>query len=437
MISWTKIGRLRSTTNGVFYGWRLVPVAGLIMALSTTPMFHAMGLWIVVMERAFGWNRTQLSLAFAFTRVEGGILGPIEGYLTDRLGTRRLVLIGVTVMGIGWLMFSQIHSLWMFYVAYMVVALGQGLGSWLPLTTMLNNWFDRRRATAMGLASSSSRVGSLVLLPAIAWAINPDFDRLGWSVTAALLGIVMLTLALPMSRLIRNRPEDYGLLPDGDAPLDTESHATGQSPRVSAKAPVRVDFTVGEAIRTPTFWFLSFAHGFTSMLLIGMMAHLAPMLIDRGYSLETAALILVTYTATSMIFQIIGGIVGDRVPKNLALMVFTLIQSSSVFILTYGPATVGVAYGFAVIFGIGFGGRSPLTTSIRGDYFGRKSFGKIMGLSQVPMNVLLVIAPIFAGLMRDWQGNYTVAFTVIGGLGVFGALLFLFATRPKPPARVS
>ena len=85
MISLTDIRRLRSTTNSVFYGWRLVPIAGLIMTLSITPMFHAMGLWFVAMERAFGWNRTQLSLAFAFTRVEGGILGPVEGYLVDRL----------------------------------------------------------------------------------------------------------------------------------------------------------------------------------------------------------------------------------------------------------------------------------------------------------------------------------------------------------------
>ncbi len=437
MISLTDIRRLRSTTNSVFYGWRLVPIAGLIMTLSITPMFHAMGLWFVAMERAFGWNRTQLSLAFAFTRVEGGILGPVEGYLVDRLGTRRLVLIGLTVMGIGWLMFSQIHSLWMFYVAYLVVALGQGLGSWLPLTTMLNNWFNRRRATAMGLANASSRVGSLILVPAIAWAINPDFDRLGWSLTAALVGFTLLVVALPLSRLIRNRPEEYGLLPDGDAPRGTAISETAEPSQVAANATGRVDFTVGEALRTPTFWLLSTAHGFTSMVMIGMMAHLAPMMTDRGYSLETAALVLTTYTSTSMVFQIIGGFVGDRVPKNVALMVFTLVQSSSVFVLTFGPATLGVAYGFAVIFGIGFGGRSPLTTSIRGDYFGRKSFGKIMGVSQVPMNVLLLIAPIFAGLMRDWQGNYTVAFAVLGGLGVFGALMFLFATRPKPPVRAS
>ena len=115
-----------------------------------------------------------------------------------------------------------------------------------------------------------------------------------------------------------------------------------------------------------------------------------------------------------MVFQIVGGFVGDRVPKNLALMVFTFIQCGSVFILIYGPATLGVAYGFAVVFGIGFGGRNPLTTSIRGDYFGRTSFGKIMGVSQVPMNVLLLLAPTFAGLMYDWQGDYTVAFTVLG-----------------------
>ena len=102
------------------------------------------------------------------------------------------------------------------------------------------------------------------------------------------------------------------------------------------------------------------------------MAHLAPMLTDRGYSLQTAAFVVTAYTAVSMFFQILGGYVGDRVPKHPALMVFTFIQAGGVFILTFGPAaTLPVAYGFAIVFGIGFGGRNPLTTSIRGDYFGR------------------------------------------------------------------
>ena len=430
------MGRLRSRAGNVYYGWRLVPIAGLVMTISTTPMFHAMGLWFVALESRFGWSRTQLSMAFAFTRVEGGILGPIEGYLTDRLGTRRLVLVGLTVMGIGWLFFSQVQSLWMFYAAYMVIALGQGLGSWLPLTTMLNNWFNRRRATAMGWSSSSSRLGSLLLVPAIAWAIDPDFDRLGWSLTAALLGIVVLMLALPLSRLIRDRPEDYGLLPDGDTPGNVERRETRRGPLRPPTAPAQVDFTVKQALRTPAFWFISIGHGFTSMVLIGLMAHLAPMMIDQGHSLQTAAFVLTTYTFVSMVFQVVGGFVGDRVPKNVAITVFTLFQAGSVFLLVYGPSTLYVAFGFAVLFGIGFGGRSPLTTSIRGEYFGRKSFGKIMGVSQVPMNVLLLIAPILSGVLRDSQGDYVVAFTVLASCSVFGGLLFLFARKPKPPTHV-
>ena len=231
----------------------------------------------------------------------------------------------------------------------------------------------------MGLANSSSRLGSLLLIPAIAWAIDPDFDRLGWSLTAALLGIASIVLALPLSRLIRNRPEDYGLLPDGNTPGSAGrpgTHQAARASRNSAVHAVQVDFTVKEALRTPAFWLISIGHGFTSMVLIGLMAHLAPMLTDRGYSLQTAAFVVTAYTTVSMFFQILGDYVGDRVPKHLALMVFTFIQAGGVFILIFGPPTLPVAYGFAIVFGIGFGGRNPLTTSIRGDYFGRKSFGK-------------------------------------------------------------
>ena len=163
-----------------------------------------------------------------------------------------------------------------------------------------------------------------------------------------------------------------------------------------------------------------------------MMAHLAPMMKDQGYDLQTSAFVITGYTAVSMLFQIIGGFVGDRVPKNFALWVFTWIQASGVFLLTFGPATLPVAYGFALLFGIGFGGRNPLTVSIRGDYFGRRSFGKIMGISQVPMNILLLSAPVFAGLVRDVTGEYTFAFAVLAGFNMMGGVLFLFARRPTP-----
>ena len=428
-------------------------------------MFHAMGLWFVALENTFGWTRTQLSLAFAFTRVEGGILGPIEGYLTDKFGTRRLVMIGMAIMGFGWILFSQVQDSkdvpilrdipidslpafvqpvippLTFYAIYIIIALGQGLGSWLPLMTMLNNWFDRKRATAMGLSNSTSRLGTLAMIPAIAWAIDPEFERVGWRTTVVIIGAAILVVNLPLASLIRNRPEDHGLLPDGDRPAPRASRASAPSSS-SAAAPSGArdggasdaaagDFTWRQALRTPAFWLISVGHGFTSMVLIAMMAHLAPMMTDQGYDLQTAAFVITGYTVVSMVFQIVGGFVGDRVPKRIALFVFTWIQASGVFLLTFGPPSLPVAYGFALLFGIGFGGRNPLTVSIRGEYFGRSSFGKIMGLSQVPMNLLLLTAPVFAGVVRDVTEEYTLAFAVLAALNMVGGAMFLLAKKPK------
>ena len=111
--------KLKIRYKSVFYGWYLLPVFGAVMLLATVPLFHAMGIWAVAMERAFGWNRTKLSLALSFTRIEGGILGPVEGYLVDRFGTRLMVLIGLLIMGIGWVLFSLISNIWMFYFSYL------------------------------------------------------------------------------------------------------------------------------------------------------------------------------------------------------------------------------------------------------------------------------------------------------------------------------
>jgi sugar phosphate permease len=419
----------------LFYGWFLVPTVGFLHLITSVPLFHAMGLWFVALEAAFGWNRTQLSIAFSFTRIEGGFMGPVEGYLTDKLGTRKMVLMGLIVMGLGMLLLGQVRNLWMFYLAFVIMAMGQGMGGWLPLNTLLNNWFNRRRATAMGWSNSISRFGALFLIPVIAWAVDPEAENIGFRATATILGIFLLLVAFPVSRIIRDRPEEMGLLPDGDAPesaasedVDSRSEKDPHRPHVRTR-----DLTTREALRTPAFWFISVGHGFTSMIIVSMMAHLAPMLIDQGHSVPTAGLVVTVYTAVSMVFQIVGGYVGDRIPKNLALAFFTAIQSGSVFIILFGPPTLATAYVFAVVFGVGFGGRNPLTTSIRGEYFGRASFGKIMGLSQVPMNIMLLIAPTFAGIMRDRQGDYVIAFTTLACASMIGGVLFLFARKPKMP----
>ena len=267
----------RPRLNQVFYGWWLVGLSGFIAVVATVPLFHAMSVWAVALQREFDWTRTQLGFALTFTRVEGGLMGPVEGYLTDRFGTRRMVFIGLVVLGGAFLFFAQIENLWMFYLAYILMSLGQGLGHWIPLMTLLNRWFARRRAMAVGWSNVGSRFGALILVPVIAWAVDPDHDRLGWRMTATILGVFILVVAGPLSRMIRNSPQEMGLLPDGDR---TGAPTAGAAP---APQPSETGLTASEAIRTPAFWLISFGHGFTSMTILAIMAHLALLMEDKGY----------------------------------------------------------------------------------------------------------------------------------------------------------
>ena len=405
--------------------------------ITAVPVFHAMTVWAVALEAHFGWNRTQLGLALSVTRVEGSISGPIAGYLTDRFGARLPVFSGLLILAGGFFLFSQVQNLWMFYLAFFIISLGQGQAGWLPVMTLLNQWFARRRSTAMAVAATGMGLGALILVPAIAWAVDPDQDRFGWRLTAGVLGIVILASAVVIPKLIRNRPEDYGQVPDGGPPKAEKSVAQLQERALSRSHGSRLaepDFTTGQALRTSAFWCITLGHGLGSMVILAIMAHLGLLMVkDEGFSIQTAAWIVTVYTAVSLLFQLVGGYLGDRMPTNVALFVFTSIQAGAVVLLALSSSLLGF-YLFAVLFGVGFGGRTPLTTSIRGEYFGRASFGKILGVSTVPMNVLLLIAAPMAGYLRDDQGSYREAFIILAVLNFIGAVLFLLARKPRLPS---
>lgn len=404
------------------------------MIITSVPIFHAMTVWAVAMEAHFGWSRIQLGFALSLTRVEGSISGPIAGYLTDRFGARVMVFTGLLILAAGFFLFSQVQNLWMFYLAFFIMSLGNGQSGWLPMMTLMNNWFSRRRSTAMAMTMTGMGLGALILVPAIAWAVDPDEDRLGWRLTAGILGIVVLASAVIIPKLIRNKPQDYGLLPDGDRP-GAAMGATSPSvrPRASSQQ-TEPEFTTAQALRTPAFWFITFGHGFGSMVVLGIFSHLGLLMVeDLGFSLQQAAWIFTVYTAVSMVFQMLGGYVGDRIPKNVALFIFTSVQAGAVVLLAMASSLFDF-YLFAIVFGIGFGGRNPLTTAIRGEYFGRASFGKILGISTVPMNILLLISSPMAGYMRDVQGSYETAFMTLAVLNFLGAGLFLMSRKPRVPA---
>ena len=424
--------------RGIFYGWWLSGLAGLVMVISAVPVFHGMAVWAPVLRDHFGWSATQIGAALSLTRAEGAFMGPVEGYLADKLGTRRMVLIGLLVLVGAFALFSQVNSLWVFYLAFIFMSLGQGLGGWIPLMTMLNHWFSRRRGTAMGISMSVMTGGALLVVPAIAWAIEVDQDTgaavLGWRTTALVIAGVILAGAILLPILIRNRPHDMGLLPDGDSADEAPAVRRAPTPEeADASLPPEPELTVRQALRTQAFWCIAFGHGFASMIILAIMSHLGIMMTELDYSLLQVGFIVSLYNFVALPFQFAGGYIGDRIPTNVALFLFTALQGIGVVLITI-DTSIYMFYLFAILFGIGFGGRTPLTTAIRGEYFGRASFGKILGISTVPMNILLLIASPMAGFMRDQLGDYQWAFLTLAILNGIGAVLFLIARKPRLPA---
>ena len=371
---------------------------------------------MVALERQFGWSRTALSGAFSLARVEGAILGPVEGFLVDRVGTRKMVFIGYILMGLGFLWLGQVETLWAFYASFMLITLGSGLGGWLAIIAMVNNWFTRQRTFAMASAMSGIHFGGL-LVPLLALGI----EAFEFSGAATIIGVFLLIVVGPAAKAIRNHPEDMGLQPDGDSENSSESVLTEDD---------EPDFTAAQALRTPAFWILTVMQVASSVAIVTLALHLVPKLTDMGMTLSGAGTVVLTYTIVALPSQFLSGYFADRLPKTLMIAIFLAIQGIALTIIAFAD-TILLAYIFALLYGIGFGGRNPLTTAIRGEYFGRKAFATIMGISQFPMNIGMIGAPLFAGYMFDTTNSYVIPFSVFAILTFFGAFLMLFVKKPR------
>ena len=415
--------------RGMFYGWKLAGLALLVIGLASGPVWSGVGVWVKALEMHFGWSRAQLTGAFSLAQLEGSILGPLLGYLIDRLGPRRMVFIGLVITGLGFVLFSRTNNLLTFYVSYGLIMLGTAAGSWLPLMTVVNRWFIRKRGLAMAVAAEGSPLGGLLLLPVLAWAVTPS--HFGWSTTALWIGMVFLALAFPISRFIRERPEDYGERADGDpSPNASMSQIeVVRTPPRDIGSRDQPDFTAGQAIRTSAFWLITFGHAFSSMLFATLTVHLVPMLTDQGLSLQSSANVFSAMMGVAAVFQLIGGYVGDRMETRVAIAVFGFIQAAG-FTVAVFTESMPMAILFAVLFGAGFGGRNPLTVAIRAEYFGPNAFATITGISSAPMYLFMLAAPLFAAFIFDTQGSYMIAWLILGGLGSMSGVLFLLAKKP-------
>jgi sugar phosphate permease len=410
------------TPGRFFYGWWIVAAGFGLELLVGALMFHAYGAYAVLLREEFGWSKTMLSAAFAMSRAESGILGPLQGWLTDRFGPQALIRVGMVAFGVGFILFSQIGSPLTFFLTFFLMALGSSLGGFLPMAVAIVAWFRRRRTLALSIAGTGMAVGGL-LAPVVVAALT----RIGWRWTAFLSGVLVLAAGLPLAQVIRHRPERYGLAPDGDPP----EAVAGADPLHRAPAPTRSpDFTAGEAIRTPAFWYVSLGHGSALLVVSAVLVHMVIHVTERlGYSLVQAATVVSLMTVMQLTGQISGGWAGDRYEKRAIAAGCMVGHAAAILLLAFATA-FWMVLGFAVLHGLAWGMRGPLMSSIRADYFGSSSFGTITGVSSTIVMLGMIGGPLIAGVLADRTGSYEGGFSILATLAAIGSIFFVLARRP-------
>lgn len=411
-----------------FYGWFIVGAGFCLEMLIGALMFHAYGAYAALLQQEFGWSKTMLSAAFSMARAESGILGPIQGWLTDRFGPRALIRTGMVIFGLGFMAFSQIGSPLTFFLAFFSIALGSSLGGYLPIGTAIVSWFRRRRALALSISSTGMAVGGL-LTPGVVFVMT----QLGWRWTAFLSGVLIIAAGLPIAQIIRHRPEAYGLRPDGDPPGEPEPGGTPARGRPPGRR--EPDFTAREAMRTPAFWYIAIGHGSALLVVSAVMVHLVLHVTERlGYALSQAAAVVALMTVMQIAGQLGGGFAGDRFSKRLICAACMAAHATALLVLAFASA-FWMVVAFAVLHGLAWGTRGPLMAAIRADYFGSASFGTITGVSSMVVMLGMMGGPLVAGILADRTGSYVAGFSILAALAAAGSIFFLLARRPGAPAR--
>ena len=420
----------------MFYGWRVVFASAGIVFLTGGAFFYGFGTLITPITDEFGWSRASIAGAFALRTELSGVWAPVVGYLVDRVGPRRLLVAGVFLVGTGFILLSRIQTVWHLYMVAALIAVGLGATAGPVAMAAVTQWFRRKRGRALALMTvGGGSSGVMVILLASLIAV---FD---WRTALLIMGFIQWVICIPLALVVRNRPQDMGLLPDGEPVLAAEQEVVaGQAgaPTVGAGGPgdgvaAREDegLTIGEALRTRSFWLVAIAMGLVGFGSLAVIAHQVAFLEEAvGLSSLTASTAQMAVPIVSLAGRLGFGWLADYVDKRKVLAAAYLFIAVGVLL----SATVQSAWQvplYLIIFAPGWGGSISVRPAFQAEYFGLRAFGSIQGLMFFVASVGSFTGPIFAGAMYDIMDSYRPAFLIVGLAALLAAPAVLMAGKPQ------
>ncbi|MCJ7785100.1 MAG: MFS transporter, partial [Desulfobacterales bacterium] len=375
----------------------------------------------------FGWSRTAVTGAITTGTILAGLVSLPFGKLVDRYGTRWLTSLGAVVAAGMYVLMTKFVELWQFYVVFVMArVISMGAVTNIAPRTAAVNWFRRYRGRALGLLSMATPLGAS-MLAMIAQFIMQDH---GWRTVFLVFALAMLFLqALPAALILRRRPEDLGLVPDGGPSVDV-------TPASSLKRAdeEESDWTLSEAIRTPTMWLLIAAIIVGLIVNTGIGFHLVAYYTDIGIAPSIAVGALSLYAFTGALGNIIWGFLSERFSERFLASVVMVLTAATILYLQ-SVRTITGAFIFAALFGLTSRGEGTLVNIILAQYYGRSSYGAINGFVMPFHNLGLGFGPLISSVSFDLTGSYQTLFSVFIGASMIAAVLFWLSKKPTLPVR--
>ena len=375
-----------------------------------------------------GWSRSEIVGAIAVSRIINGAASPIIGPMVDRYGARMLMVVSAFVFGASLMLLGLVTTLWQYYL---LVGLGFGLTFpgllGLAPRTAIVNWFIRKRSLAITLFTLGSSAAGVFITPLVAWAEQ----QFNWQTAWIIIGVVAWSVIPVAWFSVRRRPEDVGLLPDGD---ESQAHdsSTPDTIHQSGQNIIEPSWTVFEALHTRSYWlvitgFMLMGFGFSSLFI-----HMAPYVTSKGFSAAAGVTTLTTYAISGVAGRFIWGALIDRFSVHRTLVALALFYGISITAFVIPSSLTGLYIG-AVMLGLSVGGIHQLLAHTLPAYFGRRIVGTLFGYAAPFNTVTGATAPLFAAVMFDITQSYVVPFSVFAAASFIGGIAFLLARPPVHP----
>jgi sugar phosphate permease len=406
----------------VFYGWWIVTAIFFISAYANGVVFYSFTAVLEPIVEEFGWSYAQVSFAASIRGFETGIVGPVVGLLFDRFGPRKLIFTGAIIIGIGLVILSMANSITMFYASFFLMAMGLSSCTGFILATVIGNWFRKKLTIATSISLCGGTIGGL-LVPVVTRLI----DILDWRTAMLAIGIAAWCIIIPLSFVVRHRPEQYGYLPDGDEKKESAFEEIPPSDYDNSK---NIGFK--QILKSRPFWHISLGFMCHYMVVSSVLTHIMPYLGSIGITRSSASLITSVMPFASISGRLGFGWLGDKFDKKI-VVVTSLIFTILGFALLVFVDILGnwMLVPFIIIFGLGWGGPVPLAFSLLHQHFGRFRLGTVVGICTGVIMLGNIFGPPMAGWIYDHFDSYQNAWFICIGVISLGLISLMTIPRVK------